>query len=560
MKAFIITNHKNLVEDKKRLRDKEAQLRADKRQFRGGKQEEKQTSFPWTESEARFDSMGFCMEEKYFRLDCSYFMGTSEDNREQLLLYCRAAFLEQFRFLRKQVLEQGALGWIQGSPGTGKTTTTLSFCMTLDMNEWSFKYIRLKAKDNTFVVAVEGNKRKTCSVAKAERKQLTQLLEELSGGKKSLLVLDGYLTHQEYHIKALDACIIWRNADRQNRRLVVVTSMASRGKTYEEEEKHMQLEQHIVPSWRIDEYLDAVQLDEFYDKVKANLEMDVDADILGVKVTNGPKSKEQRVNHKHYLAGASCRYMFDITSEKVLEYLDLAFQRAPNLQDLFRGNVGASAADMTNRLIATFVVQKRVVWYPVSKYVASNLTASVGAVDMLRKMFTTFKGPRAMHGHLLEMLFFEEVRRDLSITYEKSNQPEVLKACNFVVNFDPSQQTDLLPHERVCYKPISEFQGGYDALIVDQIKKVVQFFQMTVAMDHSFKLSYFLSALEALRIPPGRTWTIRIVVVVPPENRWSFRIAPVKDDGALEQYMWTKWLERSMAEVASIDFDRGYIG
>ena len=135
-----------------------------------------------------------------------------------------------------------------------------------------------------------------------------------------------------------------------------------------------------------------------------------------------------------------------------------------------------------------------------------------------------------------------------------------MEGCNFVVNFDLSQQTDLQSHERVCYKPISEFQGGYDAVIVDQIMKVVQLFQMTVVMDHSFKLSYFLSALEALRIPPGSTWTIRIVFVVPPENRWSFRIAPVKDDGALEQYMWTQGRERSMAEVASIDFDRGYIG
>ena len=164
-----------------------------------------------------------------------------------------------------------------------------------------------------------------------------------------------------------------------------------------------------------------------------------------------------------------------------------------------------------------------------------------------------------MHGYLLEMLFFEEVRRDLSITYRGSSEPEVLKACNLVVIFDPSQDTVSLPHTRVCLKPISEFQGGYDAIIVDQDDKVVQFFQLTVARDHSLKLSYFLTALEALRIPPGGIWTIRIVFVELPENEMLFRIAPVKDDGALEQYMWKKGEELSMVQVASIDFNRGYV-
>ncbi|EKX49562.1 hypothetical protein GUITHDRAFT_67655 [Guillardia theta CCMP2712] len=505
--------------------------------------------------------MGFCKEEKYFRLDCSYLWGTNVNSGEHLLLYCRKAFVEQFCFLREQVLEHGALGWIQGSPGTGKTTTTLSFCMTLDRNEWSFKCIRLKARSNTCVVEVTGNKRRTCSFAKeSEGEQMTLLLEGLSDGKKSLLVLDGYLTHQESHTRALVACIRWRDADRQNRRLVVVTSMASRGKAYDEEDREMGLKEHIVASWRIDEYLEAVQFDEFYSKVAPTLEMNVTGEALGFKMTTRPRSKEERVRHKHYLAGGSCRYMFDMTAAEVLRSLDLALQSAPNLQDLFRGHVGASSGDMTNRLIATMVTQEKVVRFPVSKYVASNLAASVGAVDILRRMLTAFRGPRAMHRYLLEMLFFEKVRRDLSITYRGSSEPEVLKACNLVVIFDPSQDTDSLPHTRVCLKPICEFQGGWDAIIVDQDDKVVQFFQLTVAKDHSLKLSYFLTALKALGIPAGEIWTIRIVFVVPPEDGMLFRIASVKDEGALEQYMWKKGEERSMVQAASIDFNRGFVG
>uniref|UniRef100_A0A7S4K0A2 Uncharacterized protein n=1 Tax=Guillardia theta TaxID=55529 RepID=A0A7S4K0A2_GUITH len=402
---------RQLRNDKRQLRDKEAGLRDKEARLREETKEKKQAAFTWTESEARLDGMGFCKEEKYFRLDCSYLRGTNVNSGEHLLLYCRKAFLEQFRFLQEQVLEHGALGWIQGSPGTGKTTTTLSFCMKLDRNEWSFKCIRLKARSNTCVVEVTGNKRRTCSVAKeSEGEQMKLLLEGLLDGKKSLLVLDGYLTHQESHTRALVACIGWRDADRQNRRLVVVTSMASRGKTYDEEDRELGLKEHIVPSWRIDEYLEAVQFDEFYNKVAPTLEMNVTGEVLGFKMTTRPRSKEERVRHKHYLAGGSCRYMFDMTAAEVLRSLDLALLCAPNLQDLFRGHVGASSGDLTNRLTATLVTQEKVVRFPVSKYVASNLAASAGAVDILRRMLTAFRGPRAMHGYLLEMLFFEEVR------------------------------------------------------------------------------------------------------------------------------------------------------
>ena len=78
-------------------------------------------------------------------------------------------------------------------------------------------------------------------------------------------------------------------------------------------------------------------------------------------------------------------------------------------------------------------------------------------------------------------------------------------------------------------------------------------------MDHSLKLSYFLTALEALGIPPGGTWTIRIVFVVPPENEMLFRVARVEDDWALEHYMWKQGEKVSMAQVASIDFNRGCV-
>ena len=63
----------------------------------------------------------------------------------------------------------------------------------------------------------------------------------------------------------------------------------------------------------------------------------------------------------------------------------------------------------------------------------------------------------------------------------------------------------------VCFMPISELQGGYNA---KHAKKAV-FVQVTVAEKHSLKLSFFLEALEALGIPPGRAWKVEIIILIP---------------------------------------------
>jgi KaiC/GvpD/RAD55 family RecA-like ATPase len=54
----------------------------------------------------------------------------------------------QFKFLRERVIEKGVLGWIIGSPGTGKSTTALEFASTLDRNEWVVTWIHLTIEES----------------------------------------------------------------------------------------------------------------------------------------------------------------------------------------------------------------------------------------------------------------------------------------------------------------------------------------------------------------------------------------------------------------------------
>ena len=65
-----------------------------------------------------------------FELDSNY-LADSGLPSDKLILYCRPTFHYQFTFLRERVINNSRLGWILGPPGTGKSTTALSFASTL---------------------------------------------------------------------------------------------------------------------------------------------------------------------------------------------------------------------------------------------------------------------------------------------------------------------------------------------------------------------------------------------------------------------------------------------
>eukprot|EP00960_Hanusia_phi_P072038 767690-Hanusia_phi.AAC.1 len=96
----------------------------------------------------------------------------------------------------------------------------------------------------------------------------------------------------------------------------------------------------------------------------------------------------------------------------------------------------------------------------------------------------------------------------------------------------------------------------------------IQFVQLTIGKKHSFKLPFFLKALQALGVPEGageslevgedparEGWEVAIVYVTVPTRLASFRIQAPKDSGTLERYEWKRGEERTQAKVAGFDLD-----
>ena len=82
--------------------------------------------------------------------------------------------------------------------------------------------------------------------------------------RKYLVSLDGYVQGVHENEVVLSICLLWRNFDRENRRLAVTTSMSSRGKKSDEQDRLEKVKEMKAYSWTLEEYQDAAKYDLLY--------------------------------------------------------------------------------------------------------------------------------------------------------------------------------------------------------------------------------------------------------------------------------------------------------
>eukprot|EP00960_Hanusia_phi_P063236 765415-Hanusia_phi.AAC.1 len=301
-KKNLVEKEKYLLEEKKNLVEKEKYLQEEKvinlkmQLQKSSELMECSDSTMWKEVEVKLDRTGFDEDRRLFCLDGSYLKGVTDDEvPRELLLYCREAFRKQWQFLREEVISNGALGWIQGPPGTGKTMTMLSFCFSQEMSEWSVTIVRVGVQKGYRYIQTTGNKRRwSTSSEEIGAELIKRILSECSDEKKRIVVLDGFVKKESAHEQMYSRCRWWRGLDREHRRRVVVTSMSSRGKVKDEEDRANKLRVHNVVSWTLDEYLEAVQYDELYEVVEPMLVVGSRTDVKAVKEATKNETKEER--------------------------------------------------------------------------------------------------------------------------------------------------------------------------------------------------------------------------------------------------------------------------
>jgi hypothetical protein len=209
---------------------------------------------------------------KFFRLPEAIVSGTQILAEKDHLLYCRAEFNDQFNFLQENVLKEGAVGYILGPPGTGKSSTCLAFISTLDRHDWVVTWIHLSTIFSPTYVRYA---KKSKSILAHPGEMIDQLKDVLYGvepSKNHIVFVDGFKFSAPDKYEIQITCNDWVRENKENRRLVYVCSIFSRGKTNVMDDKVINVQEFFVYSWKLEDYKMAAANEEFFEEIKEKLD------------------------------------------------------------------------------------------------------------------------------------------------------------------------------------------------------------------------------------------------------------------------------------------------
>jgi hypothetical protein len=459
-----------------------------------------------------------------YTIECNQCLGHSED----LILFRRPVLDEEIRFIQEEVVNKGALGWILGPPGTGKSVAAFLYASLVDKADWSVVWIKLRQDRYPVCFILEGNNMYT---AHFSANQLPDFLNRLNSPEKCLMFVDGYLRTDTDHVQTLKSAMSWRDKDRINRRLVVVTSMASRGKVSEGDDIEDRVQEFLVYSWTLNDYLEAFKIPDLVKSVSPFMDA-----APGM-------SLQQIVEDKFYYAGGCARYMCQFRTAEVIKRIKEAVKSIPSQssESLFMPAIRAGTT--INRLFSLYQSEDPTGQESlVSAFAASEIAVTVGPSELkniLSVLQDDVSGSGA--GSMLETFFCCKLRSGgVELTF-RNGSSVILRSASIRKIETKSDLYEVQAEEWL--KPRSERNPGYDLVYVNKMAGMVRFVQLTRCNKHTFDLTPCREFLHKLE-DSGRYRIVEFYFVVSLRNLATFQVqdmleSPVEGRGSLDGHCIT---------------------
>ena len=477
---------------------------------------------------------------------------------EGLVLYCRKDFAKQLCFLKDNVMRDGALGWILGTPGCGKSSAAFAFLTSeLDNAEWIFTWIHLGSSHLSCIRFVN-NEKTTLNANYRQVDLIKNYLHDDTDGKKHFLFLDGYCyagPAAQEHKSISDVCENWRAENIVDHRLSKVCSMSTRGKTKLDEDRINNVQISQISSWTLEEYHAAFRLPAIARRFEDNLDASFFDDSI-------EQSTAERVEAKYYFAGGCARYMFSCPTNLVLANIEEGIAACVDISPYLTGSICNQLDSIINCLLCNFIYEEGNVYRRktslVSSYAASEVAMKQGP-DLIQRLAKFLKGELnpVLQGFLFEMWFFALIRfGDINLEGKRA----VTFRQAVIIQLDPSTEIRIPASREVWFKPRKWNQGGYDAVHVDYHHRLVTFFQVSRSRYHSLKLEFFSSLMRNLvfQRTTAKNVRVEIIFVVPNDQIHAFTISEVTGSGLLAAYsnrnkvFWAKGCEKELVEVMAV--------
>ena len=476
-------------------------------------------------------------------------LAEKENDSMDAMVYCRQAVQEQMKFMQEAVIKRGCFGWVNGSPGTGKSLTALAFCLGLNSSAWNVCWLHLSRFNSPEGLLRNEQGVRAVKLLSYSDQDMLSCLGLTESNRPALIILDGYRKSERCE-SLVELLSDWRNQDKSMRRLLVVTSMSGNIKIQGGEDTRLGMEFFFVNPWTEQEYLSAVKCNEFYELVKENLDSEM------VLESHGNQSDRRiRIQSKYFYAGKSSRCMFAWNTSEVIKRL----RRALTAVQDFESHM-SSGTQSPNLIDGLFSVRRDAVSQSdcltfVSEYVAFEFAIRMGP-DRLRKCAALFEpNDPIMQGKFFEILFFATIAaQDLQIFWRVGgNGTEIWPKGVVKIVSNDLDQTFFDGNENGLWaKPFNFNHPAYDGVFLNKTDGSVRFVQVTIAKEHSLNLAPCAKFLEKLTNIGFCVRNVEFYFVVPKALE-RFKVSNFSNPNALTDYGWEIGTEWNKIPVVGID-------
>jgi hypothetical protein len=288
----------------------------------------------------------------------------------------------------------------------------------------------------------------------------------------------------------------------------------------------MGAQEELSQGWSYLEYAQACTDAVFLKSIEDNLDADPDAGTI-----------EEKLAAKGCIAGASTRWMFHETTQKVLLDIQRQISEVESMGALIRGVQGVRSDHAVNQLTTTLDGVHTLVSLHVTRQLSTKVEKSFLAwVTNYAWSLETPNG--SFDGWVFQMDFLARLRSgERQITF--FNDTETWNANKCIDFYHEEELKGSTLDDEDWLIPTKINQGCYDALqLCGSTLRVVQ---LTVAQTHDLKLQYVVKVLRVLDQMEVKITNLDVVFVVPHGNTEKFKVKSVLSDQnvAITSRQWT---------------------
>ena len=197
-------------------------------------------------------------------------------NNHLLVLYCRQSTVDQFEYL-KTIVHNSSNGFISGPPGSGKSSTSFAFAMTLDRTKYVVTWVHLGKILQSAVQFRDQHKfiHQKPYFSSSAGPPIIGSICRTDGAQKNIIFIDGF----DNKYQDLERLLTTTTAFPSGSILIFVSSLGGHYKVRVNDMEEANMKPFKVYSWTLQEYISCVKDKDILNNVRLMLDSSSDEDM-----------------------------------------------------------------------------------------------------------------------------------------------------------------------------------------------------------------------------------------------------------------------------------------